>query len=208
MKTRALLFALPLLALAGCRDNMATVQIQDICFPTDDCSFENTCDAIFLGNAKLDVSFSALDRLALYIQVDNQTEDNTNTDIGKTNTNDAHVDQAVIEYEGIDLPRQVLAMAPFRVPAENSQLVRVDVIPDQMNAGPVLAAFAPTPEPRQMLALLQLRGYFDDGSRFETAEFPIGIDVCSGCIEFVCPAGTFTCPPASNGQLPISCPEP
>jgi len=44
MKTRALLLALPLVALASCRDNRASITIQDICYPTKTCVFTDKCE--------------------------------------------------------------------------------------------------------------------------------------------------------------------
>jgi hypothetical protein len=205
MKTRALLLALPVLALAGCQEKVpASVQIQAQCVPSDDCTFAETCGAQYIGFTTLDVGASALDRLWLVFQVGNVAEDTADPDTGRANTADAHIDQAVVEYEGIALPRQVLSLGALRVPAEGTSVITVEVIPDALNAASTLAAFAPTPDPREMLAILRLRGYFDDGSRFETAEYPIAVRICTGCVGVVC-AGGATCPPASDGQLPIAC---
>lgn len=210
MNTRALLLALPLVVLAGCKeDNLASVQIQGICVPTDDCTFSNSCDAFYLGVPTLDVASSSLDRLWLILQLENQLTDNSNSNTFRTNTNDAHVDQAVIEYEGLALPRQVLGLN-YTIPVNDTNLVSVEVIPDALNASAQLAAYAPTADPRELLAKVVIRGYYDDGTRFETGEFPVSVRICSGCVTAtsgLCPGGATaaTCPPASNGQLPLSC---
>ena len=79
------------------------------------------------------------------------------------------------------------------------------MIPDALQAGSVLAALAPTAEPREIVVKVRMRGYYDDGNRFETNVFPITVRICSGCVGS-CPTGTIrTCPPASEGQLPLEC---
>lgn len=205
MKTRAFLLALPLLAIAGCRDNRASIQIQAVCAPTDNCSFSGTCDAQYIGFATVDSTRT--DHLWLLLQVENQLPDNTDRSVGKLNTNDAHIDQVVVEYDGIGLGRAVVDVIDYRVPASGSSVISVEAIPASLNATPVLTSFAPTTATRTMVANVRLRGFYDDGSRFETGEFPVGIRVCAGCLTAatgLCPTAA-TCPPASNGQLPIVC---
>jgi hypothetical protein len=207
MKTRALLLALPLLAagaLGACRDDSASLQVQAICFPTDDCTFGTTCDNTAFSPVILDRNVG--DHVDLYIQIENQTPNNENLDVGRTNTNDAQVDQITIEYDGPAIPRQVLG-ANVYVPANETNLIKIRVIPVGYSlAGGVLDAFA-TAAGTEMTARVRLGGSWYDGSRFETAEFPITVKVCEGCLGTGC--GSFpTCPPDSNGQRPIMCMEP
>jgi hypothetical protein len=204
MKTRAhLLLALPIVALVlpGCVvDNRASVAIQAICAIPTSCAFASTCDEVYIGFPTIDTAVSATGRVWLTVQLENRLEDNSNPDTKRLNTNDAHVDEMVVEYEGVSLPRQVLGVQ-FSVPAASNTVVSVEVIPAALGALPTLAAYA-TPVGREMIANLRMRGYYDDGTRFETGEFPITIRVCAGCVT-ACPAAT--CPPDSNGQLPIAC---
>ena len=113
MKTRALLLALPLAALAACRDNRASVQIQEICSATDDCTFGDKCD---FSTPEPIFDPSVADRLTLPLQVENQLVDNTNLGLGKTNTNDAHVDEVAVEYTGAFSGRVVLEANGRRSP--------------------------------------------------------------------------------------------
>jgi hypothetical protein len=191
---------------SGCEDNLASIQIQTVCAPTEDCTFTGECDAQYISWPTLDVAASARDAMALYLEVQNQMPDNSDPAINRTNTNDAHVDETVIEYDEIALPR-VLVRSNFWVPAGGSSVFKVEVIPDALQAGATLGAFAPTAEPREMVARLRMRGYLDDGTRFETGEFPVLVRVCSGCVGLQC-AGGPTCPPDSDGQLPIACVTP
>ena len=202
MKTRALLLALPLLAL-GCVDNRASLTVQGICFPSSSCTFTAKCDSYFLGTPSIDPTVAVDGRLTLFFDVSNQLPDNSNSDTFKTNTNGAHIDEAVVDYEGIALPRQTLAMQQW-IPAASTAVLGLDVMASSTATAATLAAYAPTTTPRQMGAVVRLRGYWEDGTRFETGEFPIAVDVCSGCVPLQC-APKSTCPPNSEGQTPINC---
>jgi hypothetical protein len=207
MKTRALLLALPLLAagaLGACRDDSASVQIQQICFPTDDCTFSNECDNSAFSPVVLDRTVG--DHVDLYVQLENQTPSNEDLDVGRTNTRDAQIDQVTIEYDGPAIPRQVMG-ANVWIPSDSTQLIKIRVIPAGFAAaGGALDAFA-SATGREMTARVRVGGSWYDGSRFETAEFPITVKVCEGCLGSGC--GTLaTCPPNSSGQLPIVCMDP
>jgi hypothetical protein len=142
----------------------------------------------------------------LYVQLENQTPDNGNVDVGRTNTRDAQVDQVTIEYDGPAIPRQVMG-ANVWVPASSTQLIKIRVIPVGYadDNGP-LDAFA-SADGRELTARVRVGGFWYDGSRFETAEFPITVKACEGCLGSGCGA-LATCPPNSSGQLPIVCMDP
>lgn len=201
MKTRlaALASASLLGALAGasgCVDNRASVQAQAICMPTSDCTFAEKCDAQYIGYPTLDKGASALDELWLTIQVGNQMPNNANVELGRTNTNDAHIDETVVEYEGAMGGEQSIG-SNYLVPAGGTAVVSVKLALSGATAG----ALAATTE---VVAHLRFRGYLDDGTRFETGDFPITVLVCaSGCAPAAC--GGLTCPPDSEGQLPLTC---
>src|SRR5512138_456767 len=105
MKTR--LVALASVALlgalagaSGCVENRASVQTQAICMPPDSCTFAEKCDAQYIGYPTLDKGASVNDTVWLTIQVGNNMTNNANLELGRVNTNDAHIDETVIEYEG------------------------------------------------------------------------------------------------------------
>ena len=52
---------------------------------------------------------------------------------------------------------------------------------------------------------MRLRGYYDDGSRFETDEFPIAITVCAATARRVCASGLYC---LGAGQWPTACMDP
>ncbi len=205
LATAALLGALA--GAGGCADNRASIQIQSVCAPPDDCTFgDGGCDATYLSWPTLDVGASTRDTLTLYLQVENQLPDNGDAATYRTDTNGAHVDETVIEYEGVALPPVAIG-SNFYIQSESVTVVKVEVIPDALNATTVLAAYAPTADPRELLATIRMRGYLDDDSRFETGEFPVTVRVCTGCVGS-CGAGISTCPPDSDGQLPLVCMAP
>ncbi len=180
----------------GCADDRATVQIQHVCSPPDTCAFDEGCDAQYISWPTLDRTASPTDTVILYLQVENQLPDNSNANTGRLNTNDAHVDEAIVEYEGVPLPK-ITAGMNLRVAAGSTSVVKVEVIPTAI--GTALAAFT-----GELLANVRLGGYFDDGTRFETGDFAVTVRVCAGCVGLSC-AGGPTCPPNSEGQLPVTC---
>jgi hypothetical protein len=200
MKRLALL--LPLLALAACRQNGASVQIQAICAATSTCTFSNSCGAVALGNPVLDPGLT--DYLTLILQLENQLPDNANGNLGKLNTNDAHVDEGVVDYEGA-LSGSAVVPASGLVKATSTGLIFVDVIP--ATRGPALVAAPAFPLFSEVLATIRLRGYYDDGTRFETADFPVTVQVSSGTSAFP-ESAVATCPGACPhvGQWPAACP--
>lgn len=197
MKRLATLLSVALLgALAGasgCVENRASVQLQAICVPTDDCTFADTCDAQYIGYPTLDVSTSPAGVLWLLVQVGNQLPNNEDLDVGRTNTNDAHVDETYVEFEGARGGTASVG-SNYLVPAEGTAVISVQL--------DLSTAIVPAGGTAEVLAHVRLRGYFDDGSRFESGDFPVLVRVCDGCV------GTFgcaVCPPDSDGQLPATC---
>ncbi len=203
MKTRLALLALPLFALAACRDNRASIQAQAICAPTTDCTFAATCGAQYIGFPTLDTTASATDTFWIFLQVANQLPDNTNAAIGKANTNNAHIDETAVEYDGIALPGFTTS-TNFSVPAGGTAVISILVIPATYSAVVSAVGTAAGTAGSQIIALVRLRGYFDDGTRFETDDFPVAVKICSGCVGASC-GGFPTCPPDSEGQLPVTC---
>lgn len=203
MKTRNAVLASALalgaaLFAHGCADDRASVQIQMVCFPTDDCTFSETCGAQYIGWVTLDTTQSANDVAWLFLQVENQLPDNSNANTGRLNTNDAHIDEVIVEYEGFPLPKVVIG-SNFTVLAGGTSVISVEAVTATGGAALDIANFA-----GELLAKIRLGGYYDDGTRFETGEFPVTIRVCAGCVGATC-GGLATCPPSSEGQLPITC---
>lgn len=202
MKTRiaalasaALLGALA--AASGCTvDNNASVELQLICQPSTDCSFSETCEQQYIGYPAFDRSVTrpaaTAGVMSVYLQVANQLPNNEDLSVGRVNTNDAHVDEIVVEYEGAVTGEQSSGTINL-IPAEGTSVVKVPLVLGTAGAA------------GEVLARVRLRGYYDHGARFETGEFPISIQVCTtGCVGSAgCLAGT--CPPQSDGQRPLTC---
>jgi hypothetical protein len=199
MNTRALLLALPLVVLGSCRDNRVSVDIQQICYPTDNCTFAATCDKQLIGAPRIDTSATNAS-VKIPLQVANHMPDNTDVPSGRLNSNDAHFDQVAIEYEGAALSRDVFDLSNQRVPAGGTAVVMFDVV-RSWNWGALQDAY--NGGARSVIAKIRLRGYTDDGARFETGEFPTAFKLCSGCV-LGCPADKpFACP--SYAMDPQTC---
>lgn len=202
MKRLALL--LPLLALAGCtRDNGASIQIQGICGPTTACRFSGKCDAYVAINPALDTSLT--DYMTLFFELENQLPDNSNKETGKLNTNDASIDEAVVKYSGLVAGSQTIGLSE-RLKASSTGVFGFEVVP--ASVGAALPAAPPAyPQVAVMNVTVRLRGHLDDGSRFETAEFPFTIDVTGGANAYMIPTTAVACPGACPqlGQYPAGC---
>ena len=167
MKTRALLLALPLVALGlgGCHDNRAS----------------NPNRGNLLGHRRLHVRRDLRHPGAREVHHRHGDDEessssrsrwrtsspnNANLQIGKVNTNDAHIDEAFIEYQGAYTGRAVLGMNAV-VFAGGTSVIFVEIVPQAV--GIALGAQA---TPRVLLANLKLRGYYDDGSASRPASSP------------------------------------
>ncbi len=194
MKLRATSLAslLALAALAGasgCADNPA-VEIQAICAPPTSCTFKGKCDAQYIGFPTLDKGVSATDVIALELQLANGLANNADKGTWRVNTNDAHVDEVEIQFEGTLGGIQGMR-SNYQVPAGGTTVVSV-----KMNLAGAAAG--------TVVGYVRMRGYFDDGTRFETEQFPIAVTVCdTGCAPAACVG--LTCPPDSEGQRPLAC---
>ncbi len=205
MKTSlsAIAVAAALAAIAGCSaDPRQSVQVQQICVPTTTCTFAAKCDAQYIGYPALDLAASPSRTLWLTVQVANQLENNADLNVGRVNTNDAHIDETDVAYEGALTGTESYGSV-FVVPAASTAVVSVQL----HMAGAVGGAGAATNE---VLANVRLKGSYDDGTRFETGPFPVTVKVCSsGCgatsASMGCTKGV--CPPDSDGQLPLVCLE-
>jgi hypothetical protein len=208
MNTRALLLALPVLALAACtRDNRGSIELQAICSPPTSCTFSSACDAQYIGPVIVDAT-AAAPELPLVVQVENQLADNAGKEAGRVNTNDAHIDEISVSYSAA-LPSDTFPANGF-VGAGTSSVVAIYVIRPRAGTDAALAAFVAAGSPRTLVANVRLRGYYDDGSRFETGEYSVAINVCSGCVGVpvkkdgtACTSNVF-CPPGA-GFFPQVC---
>lgn len=195
MKTRLAALALALAGAACTGDNNASIQVQQICAPTEDCTFAATCDMQYIGVVTMDTALT--DQLWLFLQVNNHLADDADEQRGKLNTNDAYVEEYEVEYEGLAAP-DVSGRLQTLVPAGGSAVVSVFPIPSTVGA-----MIATTGD---VIAKLRLKGKYADESSFETAQIDIPIRICSGCTAVpVCESGAAAglCPP-NPGQLPVA----
>jgi len=179
----------------------SSLAISTICPPNAECSFTATCDAQYIGEVTMDSG--AVDHLWLIVQVNNRLTNNADASTGRVNTHDAHITSFQMEYDGgFALASAVWPAPNYHVSAAGAASVSMLVVPPTT----FTAAMQPA-QPVQVTARVRAKGYYEDGSTFESGEFPVAFTWCNGCVTQACPkAGdviTGTCPPDSLGQVPI-----
>jgi hypothetical protein len=222
MNARALALVLAAAALGACTvDDMSSVEISGVCTPPDDpttCTFDGECgeDEQFIGVMTLDTRVSG--QLHLITQINNQLVDNRDEGTFQANSHDAYVTEMEVEYEAtFPVPGWSQPIGPYIVPADTAMPISVfpvDVAtPDALAAFLALDAAAVASGSVRVVANVRLRGVYQDQGAFETAEWPVAIDVCDGCLfggltraDVTDP--TFDCDLATTGiQSFIWCPN-
>jgi hypothetical protein len=192
---RALLLLL-LATLAACakNGNNASIQMFGVCSVPESCSYSATCGEFALQNYTIDVSMN--DRIAVPIEVHNQLINNADTGsggTGHTNTNNATVQTASIEWSAPGVAVSVTSDMVQAVPADGTGVVVVEL----MNDAAWMAFSGVSPAGVTAIADLKLKGELGDGSTFETGTYRLSIDVCNGCL-----LANYTC--ADPTQIPNS----
>ena len=179
MKTRALLVAVPLFALAACaQPGVGTVVVQGICAPTNNCQFTASCSEFALGDAIADPG--ATDYVTLFFQVSNQLADNSDASSQRNDTNNAIITSAEIEYTGALTGTDSRGVSGA-IPSSSTSIVMLDIIPADAFAPLLTATDIPAwPSYVEVIARLKLHGNFGDGSHFTTAEVPVTIKIATG----------------------------
>jgi hypothetical protein len=191
MNARALALVLAAAALGACTvDDMSSVEISGVCTPPDDpttCTFNAQCgeDEQFIGVMTLDTRVSG--QLQLITQINNQLIDNRNEESFQANNHDAYVTDMDVEYETpLPVPGWSQPIGPYIIPANEPMPISIFPIdiatPGALAAFAVLDAAAEAAGSVRVVANVRLRGVFQDQSEFETAEWPVAIDVCDGCL--------------------------
>lgn len=206
MNPRPLAAALLVLALAGCRDDLATIELFAICAPPDDaasCGTTGACEAV-LASPRLEVLTSVnvggvatVNQLEAFVQLNNQLPNNADVDLGRVNTNDFIGEAYLIHFRGVPGLSDVVYPANFTVAAESSSTPVIPIIPSstmiQLRGAIVDGTTA------LVIAEVRVRGHLIDGSEIETEAFDVAVNVTDS--EFV-PAG---CP--TLGDVRFYCPN-
>jgi hypothetical protein len=155
------------------------VALSAVCALTDDCTFAAECDAQYIGGYVFDSSLAS--QFWVPVQVNNRLVNNADASVGRVNSNDIHITSFNVAYSGFALA-SASTTVNFRVPAAGAATVGMYIVPPQAAA---IAAPAVTHE---VVALVKAKGYVEDGTSFETGEFPVAFTWCDGCL-----APFFTC---------------
>lgn len=186
-----LLAALALAGAAGCTEDRFPVETQAICAPTDDCTFQSTCDAQYIGTYYVLLGQDIL----VFFQMGNTSPNNEDLATGRVNTNDAHIWQASIEFTGAMTGTYMPTIANQAVPAGSTAVIAAH-LPTSFAAATGVTT-----------ATIHFKGYFDNGREFETGDFPLDVVISSSL--GTCAGGQF-CPsliPVSTTrtQIPSVC---
>jgi len=202
MKTRTLAAVTLAAALSACSAQFSAVSIFAICAPptpdssSGQCLYPATCAANLAETPVLDVTTAQLD-FRLPVQINNTLVDNTNTDNGQINTNNAVITSFELHYAGVTLaPRTVSASVSVPAAGSSGALLHLITTDD-------FASIVP-PGTGTTSVVVNVRGHGVLGSQdaFTTAWFAVPVEVCAGCLAgSFCPAGTVmaSCPSAGLG---------
>ncbi len=198
----ALVLAAALVGAGGCADNQTSIELAQICAPTDTCTFSATCGAQSIGIAQIDTSLT--NTLWLFVQVNNQTVNNADKSTFRANSHDAYIEEVLTEYVApfaIGDTRQ--RVGPYLVPAGGSAVVSMFPITPQAAATIDAAGLGTTPV--GIVAKMKASGHYQDQSAFETAAMEVAVDVCNGCFDpNPCTSGTPTAICPNFGQSPVA----
>jgi len=205
MKTRTALASALALALAGCTDNHASVEIFAICAPPDDaaqCGTTGECGAL-LASPRLQVNTQEsglVNELQAFIELRNQMPNNEDLDLGRVNTNDFVGEEYLLAFRGASGLSGQVYPANFTVPAEGTSTPVVTLIPPATMAQ--LRTALPDNSTALVIVELRVRGRLVDGSPLETGVFEIAVDVTdANFLRDACPTAgdlRFYCPNAGQ----------
>jgi hypothetical protein len=178
-----LLAALAALSASGCADNRMSLEPYAICAMPDTCTFSAACDAVYIG-AITYASTAGTSWLQLGVELRNQAPNNADKGTYRVNTMDAHVTGVRLEIEGPVAGTLSRDVGHQTVPAGGTSVVWTYLLPPATATG------------AYVVNVFYL-GYYDSGREFETAAFPIAVDVdaaaagygCSGTDVIVCGTG-------------------
>lgn len=188
-------------ALSGCRDNDASIEIFALCLPPDDaktCGTSGSCEAM-LASPRPHVFTTVngqVNRLEMFVQVNNQLQPNDDPAFGKVNTNDFVGGDYLLSFRGLpNLPDMVFP-ANFTVAAGSSSTPVIPLIP--MSTMTQIRAIPGLPASALVVVELKLRGKLRDGTEIETETFEVAVDVLNADFVPACP---------NVGELAFFCPR-
>ena len=187
MKLRSIIVAALAAVLGGCAaDNNASLKWGPICFPTETCTFSESCDAQYIG--PVEFLSTRTTPLALFVEVANQRPSTENLGQGQLDTATAYIRELVIENDLTGL--ETVVPVAYVVPTQGTA---------------VITLLIPAPGASTTF-LVRMRGAWADETSFETAVLEVPVYVCTAAAcAFVptCAAGTGC--PYDTGQAPIAC---
>jgi hypothetical protein len=197
-------------AVSGCAPrNDASIEVVDVCAPSDDATAcaptGGTCDRFITGNPWMFLQYDdgsgnlVNNGFFFYMQLNNQRPNNKDESAGRENTADARVTEYKLSYStsGISLPGYTVSTTTVTVPAAGSTTPFVTLIPPELSA--TLQGLLPAGEATLVNVYVQFKGYYVDGSDWESKPFKVAVYVYNAVFPgYSCPkAGdvvTAVCP--------------
>ena len=192
MKLRHLALAVLTLAAAGCAPDKMSLEAYAICAMPDTCKFEAECGTVHIGFVQFNSGMGQW--LQFGLEVHNQVANNADADVGRVNSNDAHVTGYRLEYDGTGPGSFELPVGNQLVPAGSPSVLWIYAAPPGAPAGAYHVN-------------ISLIGYYDNGREFETDPFPVALQVAA--YTFGCPTlGDVDVCPGTGAQSIYACGTP
>ncbi len=196
--------------VCGCVDNGKSLVVLFQVAPDSDCVYEVDGD-YYRSRGYLDLghlAFGGRPSYRFYAQVNNYMPNSSDVSNGESNAFDVHLTKAVVEYEWLKGREEVLAANPALLQVlAIEDLAYTDYFNAYVSAGDdggeagktVFGFFMVPPEIGELMVQLdaeaskvtlgvraRLYGETIGGLKVETGEFFYAIDLCWGCLYYVC----------------------
>ena len=199
MNTRALLALGLALAASACTSATPPLQVAGICGPPDDpvacLAPVGTCTTFLNGHLSayttvLGAGGAYSNFLTAVAEVDNRAPDNSDSSVGRVNTNDAVITSAKVSYSGLAVPavENLGLFTPVRANGTSTIFLPVinattmAAISAQMTTGALASV--------ELVARVTLVGHLGDGSGFEVEPYDVPLvifnsqyDATVGCAD-------------------------
>jgi hypothetical protein len=190
------LAAAALLALlsSGCAKDRMSLEPYGVCAMPDSCSFSGSCDAYHLGVIGY-LPAGGNDWLQVAVELRNQKLNNAEPELGRVNNNDAHITGLILDIEGPTGTSIEMDVGHQSVPADGTAVVWTYLLPP--------ASVEPLATGTYTVGVSYI-GYYDNGDEFETAPFPIAVELdATPAIFALC---GYADPPTNSIAIAAACP--
>ncbi len=215
MKTRTIPVLAALAGALGCAPNHVSLELFGLCAPPAAVAGQacqgpsGACSTYLAGRPHVYLQYklpgmaaASYNQLELWLEVRNQLPNNADQTAGRVNTNDATVEQFVLEYSG-PISGTYTYPSTTTVAANSTTAVAVPLVPSDVAAAmvPILMGTSTSDVAATVTVNVKLKGHLKDASTFETGAFPVAVDVSTAVWDPTlaqynpCPTGQALVPP-------------